>query len=41
MFSRIKYQNKSVYLKFILIEIEEKIKSLQKKETDSVAKKMR
>ena len=39
MFSRIKYQNKSVYLKFILIEIQGKIKSLQKKEIDSVARK--
>ena len=39
MFSRIKYQNKSVYLKFIFIKIQRKIKLLQKKEIDSMAKK--
>lgn len=31
MFSRIKYQNKSVYLKFIFIKIQRKIKLLQKR----------
>ena len=31
MFSRIKYQKKSVYLKFSLLKIQGKIKSLQKK----------
>ena len=31
--------NKSVYLKFIFIKIQRKIKLLQKKEIDSIAKK--
>ena len=32
--------NKSVYLKFIFIKIQRKIKLLQKKEIDSMAKKV-
>lgn len=39
MFSRIKYQKKSVYLKFIFINIQGEIELLQEKEIDSMAKK--
>ena len=39
MFSRIKYQKKSVYLKSIFINIQGKIELLQEKEIDSMAKK--